>query len=209
MQQSAGRWSASAWVFGRGQGTATLAPGGTLGGSQAGGRITYRLNRNPARPLALSLRGYAPLDALGGAEVAAGLDLKPLARVPLNLLVERRLALGGDGRSAFSVTGYGGISDVRAGPLRIDAYGQGGVVGARSRDLFADGSARLSLPLGGLKIGAGAWGALQPGVSRVDVGPQASIGLPGNLTVSADWRQRVSGNAAPASGPTLTLSTDF
>ncbi len=204
-----GRWSASAWMFTRRGGTAGLAPGGTLGGSQAGARIAYRIGGDEAAPLELSFRGYAPLGRMQGAEAAVGLDWKPLARLPVHVLVERRQALGKEGRSAFAATAYGGLSEVAAGPFRIDAYGQAGVVGANSRDLFADGSARVSLPLRGLKLGAGAWGAVQPGVSRLDVGPQASLRLPGKITVSADWRLKVAGDAKPSSGPTLTLSTDF
>lgn len=204
------RWSASAWLFVREAGMAPgLAPGGTLGGSQAGGRISYRLNAGAARPLALSLRAYVPLGAPAAAEVAVGIDWKPVAGLPVHMLVERRQAVGDQGRSGFSATAYGGVSDARAGPFRIDAYGQAGVVGARSGDLFADGSAKFSIPVGRMKLGAGAWGAAQPGVSRLDVGPQASVRLPANLTLAADWRFRAAGNAAPASGPTLTLSTDF
>lgn len=203
------RWSASAWMFTRRGGTAGLAPGGTLGGSQAGARIAYRIGGGEARPLALSFRGYAPLGRTSGAEAAVGLDWKPVARLPVHVLVERRQALGDEGRSAFAATAYGGLSEVTAGPFRIDAYGQAGVVGARSRDLFADGSAKISLPVGRLKVGAGAWGAAQPGVSRLDVGPQASLRLTEKITVSADWRLKVAGDAEPSSGPTLTLSTDF
>jgi hypothetical protein len=109
----------------------------------------------------------------------------------------------------MSITAYGGVSDVRAGPFRIDAYGQGGMVGARSRDLFADGAAKLSLPSGRVKAGVGIWAAAQPEVSRIDVGPQVSFRLPAKATLAADWRFKIAGDAAPASGPTLTLSTDF
>ncbi|HEX8415683.1 MAG TPA: hypothetical protein VF637_17655 [Sphingomicrobium sp.] len=203
------RWSASAWVFGRRGGWAGLVPGGMLGGSQAGGRLAYRLNGDAARPLAVSVRGYAPLDRVRGAEAAAGLDWTPVAKLPVHLLVERRQALGEEGRSAFAAMAYGGVSEIAAGPFSIDAYGQAGVVGARSKDLFADGSAKVSLPVAGLKVGAGVWAAVQPGVSRVDVGPQASVRLPGDVTLAVDWRLRVAGDAAPGSGPAITLSTDF
>lgn len=183
-----------------------------LGGSQAGGRIAYRLNDDQARPLALSGRVYAPLSSLRAAEAAAGIDWKPLGRVPLHLLAERRQALGRDGRSAFSLTAYGGISERAVGPLRFDTYAQAGVVGLRSRDLFVDGSAKLSLAAGSTRLGAGAWGAAQPGVERLDVGPHASFRLPtaeASLTVAMDWRLRVAGDAAPAGGPALTLSAGF
>lgn len=111
---------------------------------------------------------------------------------------------------------YGGVSDFRvAGPVLLDAYAQAGVVGLRSRDLFADGALQLSLPVdedSGLRAGAGVWGAAQPGLARLDVGPQASMRLPvagRSVRVSAEWRFRVAGEAAPRSGPALTLSTDF
>ena len=61
-------------------------------------------------------------------------------------------------------------------------------------------------------MGAGAWAAAQPGLSRLDLGPQAALRLPvaGHaMTLAADWRLRAAGNAAPGSGPTLTLTTDF
>ena len=61
-------------------------------------------------------------------------------------------------------------------------------------------------------IGGGAWGGVQPGLSRLDIGPSATVRLRvGGTTVraSADYRFRISGDAAPASGPALTLATDF
>jgi hypothetical protein len=203
------RWSVSAWAFVRPGGASTLAPGGTLGGSQAGARLQYRVGSG----LALSARLYSPARRPRGAEAAAGIDWQPSPRLPIHLLAERRQALGDEGRSAFGLTAYGGLDDVRLGRLRIDAYAQAGVVGARSRDLFADGAARLSLPVGrSAKVGLGAWGAAQPGVERLDVGPQASVRLPvagRSVTVAADWRFRIAGGARPGSGPSLTLAADF
>ncbi len=205
------RWSLSAWSFVRPGGAAALATGGLLGGSQAGARLVWRLNPGAARPLALSARLSAPLARAAGTEAAIGLDWVPVARLPVHLLAERRQALGGEGRSAFALTALGGMSDARLGRFRLDAYAQAGLVGARSRDLFADGSIRLSLPLDrNLRVGAGAWAAAQPGLARLDLGPQASLRLPGRaVTLAADWRLRAAGNAEPGSGPTITLSTDF
>lgn len=208
-RQVPSRWTFSAWAFVRGGTGSGLAPGGTLGGSQVGGRVQYRVGAG----LALSARVYSPARRPRGAEAAAGLDWQPSGKLPVHLLAERREALGEEGRSAFGLTAYGGVDDVRLGRLRIDAYGQAGVVGARSRDLFADGAARLSLPLGrSAKVGVGTWGAAQPAVERLDVGPQASIRLPvagRSVTLAADWRFRIAGNAKPGSGPSLTLATDF
>jgi hypothetical protein len=205
------RWSLSAWAFVRRGGAAPLAAAGLLGGSQAGARLVYRLDSGGPRPLALSVRLATPLERAAGAEAALGVDWKPLGRLPVHLLAERRQALGREGRSAFSLTAFGGVSEAPLGRFRLDAYAQAGLVGARARDLFADGSVRLSLPLGrDLRVGAGAWAAAQPGLARLDLGPQAALRLPGrSVTLAADWRLRAAGNAAPGSGPTVTLSTDF
>lgn len=213
VQASPGRWSLSVWAFVRQGDPAPLASGGMLGGSQAGARLTYRLNRDSARPLALSARLSTPLRSAAGADAALGIDWKPVRRLPVHLLAERRQALGREGRSAFAVTLYGGVSDAPLGPFRIDGYAQAGLVGARSRDRFGDGSLRVSLPLAGrARFGAGAWAAAQPGLARLDIGPQAALRLPvagRAVTLAADWRVRVAGDAEPGSGPTLTLSSDF
>lgn len=209
------RWSGSAWLFVRETAAAdgNLVPGGTLGGSQAGGRLAYRLNNDVRRPLAITGRLYAPLERPEGAEVALGVDWKPIADLPLHILTERRERVGREGRSDFGITVYGGGERrVLNGRLRLEAYGQAGVVGLKERDLFADGSVRASTPIGPFEVGAGAWGGAQPGVARLDVGPQASVRIPIGRTgvrASAEWRFRVAGDAEPGSGPALTLATDF
>lgn len=206
------RWSFAAWSFLRRSDAAALAPGGTLGGSQAGALARFRLNRDPGRPLALAVRATSPIDRPDGAEAAVGVDWQPSRRVPVRLLAERRQRLGRDGRSAFGLTLHGGVSDSPVGGLRIEAYAQAGIVGTRSRDLFGDGALRLSVPLGRVRLGAGAWAAAQPGLARLDFGPQALLRLPvagRNLAVAADWRFRVAGSAKPDSGPALTVATDF
>ncbi|MBX3560662.1 MAG: hypothetical protein KF780_02510 [Sphingomonas sp.] len=191
-------------------GAQPLAPGGVLGGSQAGGRLLYRLNGDPGRPFALSARISAPLRG-PGAEAAFGFDWRPVARLPVHLLVERRQELDG-GRSAFAAVIHGGGSiDLPAG-ARLDAYAQVGAAGLRSRDLFADGAVRVGLRLGPAEIGGGAWGAAQPGAARLDAGPQVSLPLPvagANLRLSADWRFRLAGDTRPMSGPALTIGADF
>ena len=203
------RWSLSGWAFFREGGGRQLATGGTLGGSQAGARISFALGSN----LAVSGRFYSPLHSRG-AEAALGLEWQPSRAIPMRFLAERRQSLGSGGRSAFAVMAHGGLSEVPlAGPFRLDAYGQAGVVGVGSRDLFVDGAVRAGVPIAGnLSAGVGLWGAAQPGVSRLDVGPQVSFRFPVegvNLRISAEWRQRIAGDAAPGSGPALTLSTDF
>jgi hypothetical protein len=201
-------WGLSAWLLVRDEGGAALAPGGTLGGSQAGARVTYALGHG----LGLSGRLYLPLRHTAGTELAAGVDWRPRHAIPVNLLAERRQRLGRDGRSAFALTLYGGTSRNLSQHLRLDAWGQAGVVGLRRRDLFADGALRLARRVGPVELGAGAWGAAQPGAERVDAGPSLSWRMPvrgAGLRLQADWRFRMAGEAAPRSGPSLTLAADF
>lgn len=206
------RWSFAAWSFLRRGDAPALAPGGTLGGSQAGALARFRINGEPDRPLALAIRLSSPVRRPAGAEAAVGIDWRPSRRLPIHLLAERREALGSEGRSAFGLTLHGGVSDAPIAGLRVEAYAQAGIVGMRSRDRFGDGALRLSVPLGRMRLGAGAWAAAQPGLSRLDLGPQASLRLPlagRNVAIAADWRFRVAGNARPGSGPALTVGTDF
>ncbi len=211
-QRPTRRWSGSAWLLARGDGGAALAPGGTLGGSQAGARLLYRINDDAARPLSLSGRVYAPLRRMQGSEAAVGLDWRPSGSVPIHLLVERRVRLGREGRSAFSATIYGGGSADLGRGWRLDFYAQAGVVGTRSRDAFVDGSARIARALGPIEAGAAAWGAAQPGAARLDVGPHVTLPIRMHgtaLRLSAEYRFRVAGDARPPSGPALTLGVDF
>ncbi len=205
----AGRWSGSAWLLlRRDRGVAALAPGGTLGGSQAGARILYRYRRN----VALSGRLYAPLQRLSGAEAAFGLDWQPSSAAAIHVLAERRQALGDEGRSAFALTLYGGGSRRLPGGLSAEGYAQAGIVGLDRRDPFVDVALRIGAPLGPVEVGGSAWGAAQPGAARLDAGPHVAVRLPvagASLRLQADWRFRVAGDAMPGSGPALTLAADF
>jgi hypothetical protein len=208
------RWSGAAWLLLRDDTAGALAPAGTLGGSQSGLRLSYRLNGDPSRPLAVSARFTMPVARRAGAEVALGLDWRPFRSLPVHLLAERRQALGRDSRSALSLSLHAGVAErMLPGGFRLEAYGQAGMVGARSRDLFADGAARLSLPIGGrLSLGAGLAGGAQPGAARLDAGPLATIRLPlagESLRLSAEYRFRIAGDASPGSGPVVTLASDF
>lgn len=208
------RWSASAWLFLRGGGgSGGLAPGGTLGGSQAGARLAYRLNGDPGRPLAISARLYAPLERPRGAEAALGIDWRPVRNVPVHLLAERRQRIGREARSDFALSIYGGGERRFAGGRgRIEAYGQAGVVGVEEQDPFADGFVRAGLASGPIEVGAGLWGGAQPGAARLDAGPQASARLSVGAVqfrASAEWRFRIAGDAAPGSGPAFTIAAGF
>jgi len=179
-----------------------------LGASQAGTRLRYQATPG----ISLIARLSTAIRRTSASEAALGIEWQLARDIPLRLLAERRQALGREGRSAFAATLHGGVSE-RPLPLsfRLDAYAQAGAVGLRSRDLFAEGTARIGLPIGSRgSVGAAAWGAAQPAVRRLDLGPSASLRLPTlGATLSADWRFRVAGNARPGSGPALTLWTDF
>ena len=65
------------------------------------------------------------------------------------------------------------------------------------------------LALGRFALGAGAWGGIQPGLSRFDVGPRLSLRVNPRVRAHLDYRYKVTGNALPGSGPALTLTGDF
>jgi len=189
-------------------GTRSLASGGSLGASQAGSRLTY----NFTRQIAATLRSTTEVGRRGG-EVAGGLRIQPFAGIPVWIDAERRQRIGryGGGRNAFALFLEGGVYD-RPMPFHflLDAYLQGGVVGARSRDRFVDGGFSLTRPVyKQFSAGFGVWGGAQPGVYRVDAGPRLTMRVRRNVRVHFDWRQRLSGNAQPGSGPAVTLAGDF
>ena len=201
-----------------GDGVDALASDGELGGSQAGVRGRYRVMRVAGVEAALSARVSHPLERADGGEAAVGISVRPENRLPIELIAERRIALDDGGRNAWSLTLAGGVYR-RPLPLgfELDGYAQAGIVGANSRDIFGDAAIVISQPMPlhdrtTVSLGAGIWGGAQPGVSRVDVGPEASIRLPiggGGMRLSAGWRQRIAGTAAPGSGPVVTLGADF
>jgi hypothetical protein len=186
-----------------------LATGGTLGGSQAGVRLTY----NFSRWLAASFRTTSPVGGSRGAEVAGGVRMIPFRSIPIAITAERRQSISrdGGGRSAFALFAEGGLYH-QPMPLdfSLDAYFQAGVVGLNSRDLFADGALAFTRPVWGrVSAGFGVWGGAQPGVYRIDAGPRISVRLRDNIYAHIDWRQRLAGRASPSSGPALTVAADF
>ncbi len=213
-----GTWASSAWAYIR----PDMARGprfdlARLGGSQIGLRVDRRMDR--AGRVTVFARMVSSGAIGDGLEGAAGLALRPSRSLPVALVIERREQLAGaGGRSSFAAYATGGASNVPLGQsLTIDAYGAAGVVGVTRRDLFAEGSAVASRRLtsvAGVDVaaGAGAWGAAQPGATRLDIGPRLSAHLPigdARPLLAIDWRQRVAGDAAPSSGVALTLAADF
>jgi hypothetical protein len=207
------RIQVSAWALLRPQqggilGPQSLSTGGTLGGSQAGARLNYNFTRG----IAATFRTTSQVGRRGG-EVAAGMRIQPLGGIPLWVTAERRQRVGkyGGGRSAFALFLEGGVYQ-RPMPwqLSLDAYLEGGVVGFHLRDRFIDGGLTVTRPVyKQFSAGLGLWGGAQPGVYRVDAGPRVSMRVRNNVRVHVDWRQRLAGNAAPGSGPAVTLAGDF
>jgi hypothetical protein len=210
------RLSGSAWAFVRGGRGSALAPGGQIGGGQAGMRLLYRLDANGA--LSASARLSGTLGGPAQTEAAVGLDWQPFRKLPVHLMVERRMAIDHGGRNAWTAGAAGGVYAVPlAQGWRLDGYGEAGVVGTRRRDLYVDGAMRAGREIGlghrrSLTLGPGLWGAAQPGAARLDVGPSAVLRLPvreRSLAVALDWRQRVAGGARPGSGMAFTVASDF
>lgn len=209
-QKHLDRLQLSAWGLLRGApGTGSLAGVGTLGGSQAGARLTYALDQR----IALSLRSSSPIGGSRGGEVAGGLRLTPFPSVPLAVTAERRQAIGrfSTGRSDFALFAEGGLyRRPVAWGLMLDGYAQAGLVGLKERDVFADGGFTLSRPvIGRFSLGLGAWGGYQPGIYRMDAGPRLSLQVRPNVSLHLDWRQRLAGAALPSSGPALGLGANF
>jgi len=204
------RLAGSLWAIGRGGGAGQALPGGQLGASQAGARLTYALDSD--RRVALAGRVSAPLRGRG-AEVAVGVEWRPID-APVRLIAEHRLALDG-GRRGPTVLAVAGLPPTPFAGWTLEAYGQAGAI-ARGRGMaFADGSARITRIVAGRSgpdLGLGGWGGAQPGSARLDLGPTLGIALPigrQRLRITADWRVRVAGRARPNSGPALSIGTDF
>jgi hypothetical protein len=214
---TADRWSFSGWAFVRANSAPASLGQGLLGGSQVGARSAWRIDRSGRAEVHGRIVSSGRLG--DGAEAALGVTVQPVRAVPVRLSVERREQIAGSGgRSAFASFVSGGVDDVPM-PLRmrLDGYGAAGVVGVRQRDVFAEAAVRLRRPVGrigpvALDAGLGAWGAVQPGLERIDIGPSITTRWQaGALSprLSLDWRQRVGGDAAPRSGVAVTLAADF
>lgn len=192
---------------------------GQYGGSQSGIIAAYALSRRGDTDqveLALLLRSAIAHEDIAEREVATGLRWHPVSGVPFSLTAERRFR---NARTdAFAAYVAGGLSEAKL-PLdfRLDAYAQAGFVTRKDGGAFFDASARAERrtgDIGGVPIraGAGLWAGGQEGIFRIDAGPTISGQIPvadARLRISADWRFRIAGDAGPASGPALTLSTAF
>lgn len=213
------RWSLTGWMLWRRETGGSLAQAPLLGGSQAGVRLDYRLWSARTRSLSLYGRVTRAFERPYAEEAALGISLRPVQGLPISLLAERRQRLGTGGRNGFAFMAAGGMGPKAIAPrLEVEGYAQGGIVGLPGSDGFADGRISLDYRLTrkaaqpDLAIGIAVSGAAQTGASRLDIGPEVRLRLPvagGHMRLSAEWRQRVAGQARPASGPTIALVADF
>ncbi len=202
------RLSLTGWATMRNRGGPdSLSGAGTLGGSEAGSRLMWRLTPR----LAATLRASAPINSQRGAEAALGIRYQPFDQWPVAVTLERRHAFRDYGQSAFALFAEGGVYG-RPMPWQssLDGYFQAGVVDFNNPDWFVDGQAAVTRPVWrNLSAGFGVWGGAQPGLNRVDVGPRASLRLGRGMRAHVDYRLNVAGNALPGSGTVVTLAGDF
>jgi hypothetical protein len=125
--------------------------------------------------------------------------------------LERRHGFRDYGQSAFALFAEGGFyGQPMPWQSALDGYFQAGVVDFNDPDWFVDGQAAVTRPVWRtLSVGLGAWGAAQPGLSRFDLGPRASLRLGKGLRAHIDYRFNVIGNAQPGPGTVVTVAGDF
>lgn len=224
------RWSFDGWLLWRGDASREPAPafgnsssgasfGASYGASQAGLVLRYRLDPGSDRDPMLFVRGTRAVASPHDPELAAGLQVQPLLKVPLHALVEARFARsGGQDRVRLAAGVISAVNPVALpSGFRADPYVQAGYVSGAGGGGFVDGQLRIDrriarLGSAELRAGGGAWGAIQTGANRLDLGPGVTLHLPlgrASARLSADWRARVAGNALPGSGLAITLATGF
>lgn len=215
------RWSADAWMFARrGEGALALGTMTPFYGASQYGVVVRRTFGSAPHPRAFAYMRMTGATEVLDRQIALGLGARPLRGVPVAVLAEGRLQqdlYGVHVRPAAAV-----VSEVPpvALPLGLtgEVYAQAGWVGGRGATPFFDAQAVVDRRVvrawrgAEVRLGAGAWSGGQKGAVRLDLGPRASIrtrikGWP--VQVSADYRFRVAGQAAPGSGPAVTLSTGF
>ena len=201
------------------------SPAGTLGNGQYGGSQSaviaaipvLRFSGNPGHSrLSMAGRISVAHGSVRERELAAGVRWRPVARIPAQVIAERRFRENRP--DAFAALVAGGQSGVKL-PLefRLDGYGQAGFVSGQGGGPFADVAAQAHRSIAqsqraSFAIGAGIWGGGQDNVMRMDIGPNMRANISAGSAVfqfDASWRVRVAGHAQPGDGPAVTLSTSF
>lgn len=199
----------SFWRNGGGSNRVGLAQ---YGGGQSGVIATYRVTSR----ISLLARGAVAHDRIREREVAGGLRWLPIGNPAIALTAERRIR---NGRGDAYATYISGGKSAMTLPMdfKLDAFGQAGYVSGAGGGPFFDAQARTTreyrpFAQQSVRLGAGLWAGGQEGAARLDIGPTIGTDVKvgeTSIRVDADWRWRVAGDARPASGPALTLSTSF
>lgn len=214
------RWSADSWLLLRDDSTpALLAAKPSYGRSQAGAVLRYGLAPASAHLPQVHVRASSALAGPDEQEAAVGLSARLGREVPVRVAGELRVSDAG-GQSELRPAIYA-VTELPPFSLPLgfagEVYLQGGYVGGSFATAFVDGQTRLERQVartgaGGLSLGVGAWGGAQHGAGRLDLGPTAALSFrlgAARGRIAADYRFRVAGDAAPASGPALTVSAGF
>jgi hypothetical protein len=220
-------WRIDAYSLIRSGGGGFVSDRPLLGGGQSGIRLGYTPGPLARRPIELFGRlaiAHDWLDLKGrSGQGAVGAAWMPLGRDGPTVGTERLIAIGREGRDAWAIRVSGGAwhaADAKL-PIDLSAYAEAGVVGASSRDGFAGAQALALYPVAAHKgtrigLGGGVWGSVQDGggrtASRLELGPGAQLSQRiGKATIElrGEYRFRVAGDAAPGSGPALTVATRF
>lgn len=221
------RWRMDAYSLVREGASGLVSDRPLLGGGQSGIRLGYTPDPLAQRPIELFGRLAIAHDGLSpkgrGTQAAIGAAWMPLGRGGPAVGAERLIALGREGRDAWAIRVSGGAwhtADAKL-PLDLSAYAEAGIVGAHSRDGFAGAQALALYPVTTRKgtrigIGGGVWGSVQDGeartASRLELGPGAQLSQQigkGTIELRGEYRFRIAGDAAPGSGPALTIATRF
>lgn len=217
------RWSFEGYSLVRSGGSVALASSQPLfGGGQSGLRVGYTFDPLARKPLDVFGRFNIAQDGLrfdsGSTQAGIGIGWRPLGRSGPYLAAERLLAVGTNARNAWTLRisdGAAHAADTRI-PLDVGIYGEASVIGVNRRDIAAGAQAYALYPfLAGertrLASGLSSWGGWQHGaddIARLDIGPSVvltrRIGA-GSVELRADYRVRVAGDAAPGSGPAVTV----
>ena len=221
------RWHGEAYaLFREGGSVLTAGQRPLYGGGQAGLRLAYTPAPLAPQPVDLFARATVAADWFDvdgkSAQAALGVGWRPFGRDGPMLSAERLVAIGRGARSAFAVRAEGAathFADARL-PLDLAVYAEAGIIGARRRDPFAGGQMTALYPVFAtdrtrLALGGGAWAGVEDAgnsVARADIGPALALSHRIGRTaveLRAEYRARVAGNAAPGSGPVVTVVTRY
>lgn len=213
------RWSVDAWALWREGSGIAQGRRPSYGASQAGAVFNYRLHPSSGHDPRVFVRGYRALIDNPETEVSVGVSGRPLPDIPVRVHVEMRATERFDETefrpSAFVTTEL--VPQKLPFDTYAEVYGQAGYVGGDFPTHFADGQVHImrdvhDFDLAKVSVGAAAWGGMQKGASRVDIGPSVRVDLDiGDVParVSVDYREQVAGEAEPGSGVAVTVSTRF